>query len=315
MRWFRRNRKKSELQVLREASIAIFTRDAWFRCFAGTTETAWQEEGHEDDVHMAIVDNLKRFMDKKICDIKSLKDIRMVAIDEEYFQWLEKEGKEDGEESRDGYIRSVSDEKAEHLWKKNHMGMIYTCCSLVCTLLGVDLDRSATTRFLLTKEQQACIREQLEKIFGEGTVWASRQFVVPEDFVRDEDAFREEGRSWLKEGNSFSRRCYDEQHFYDSRINVLNLCIPVVVSCHYDYRISLEKLFADFANIRAFPDQFNMMDRPEFESINDILVDVAKQPVSFVNPLLIRPRAMEDFLVRQAEMIRKSIRKMQKEMS
>lgn len=317
MAWFfgkKKNNQKKVLPDMEEASFAMYTREAWFRCFPDSTESQWCARGNDDAVDLAVLQNIQYLNSQGVCDINKLKEFRIITVDDEYFSWLEEKGLQDGDEERTRYISQVDDEAAERLWKKNGMGKIYTCCCLVCTLLGVDLTKNTTTHFHLSLEEQESLRSHLEKVFGQGKVWISRQFLHPSDFIHEQQEFWQEGRIWLKEGHSFSRKGFDEQQNKNPEINVLNLCLPVVVSSQYNYRINPRAVLASTTQAVAFPELCDSMGNEEWDSINEILRQAVEKTSAFVSPFLVKPAGLMDFLVKQMEFLRKNMKKARQEL-
>ena len=92
--------------------ITRYSKDAWLKCYPESSEEEWEERQTPDSLY-DYIDLQEYLLDKEFEN-----PIKIVTLDEEYFDWLG--NKENNYKSRLEYAYLVSDEDAYRLLKKNN---------------------------------------------------------------------------------------------------------------------------------------------------------------------------------------------------
>ena len=98
-------------------NVSRYTWDAWEKIYPGTNKNEWNFV----TIPQSVLDFLMRMEEEQ--NIPEETTYRVCVIDEEYFDWLNKNNKTDSGEERLEYIRSMSDEDADRLLEKNELGI------------------------------------------------------------------------------------------------------------------------------------------------------------------------------------------------
>lgn len=104
-------KKKQFLPLQKKLNLTYYTEDSYFQVFPYATD--------DDYFNYLLNDEFELLKQAEKNTGYKISHIRQVVIAEEYFQWLEKEGKENTTENRTLYMGTLSDSEVEKLWEKH----------------------------------------------------------------------------------------------------------------------------------------------------------------------------------------------------
>ena len=216
-----------------------YSLDAWLKTYPELSINDWEEYNCPDnyiDFFAGII-----FENKEIEDlVYGNKDFALiqVIIDDQYFEWLERENKENTPENRILYGVSLTKEERIELIKKNHMDRAYTtlCIALSC----IDENPKKEYKFKLSKKTRKELTNYLGKIFGKNKVYVPGYVLQQRDFVNIDYMFTNMTKVYVENNYVHENTELDSQE-NEEKHNLLELCIPVII--HNNEAVSAFKPF------------------------------------------------------------------------
>jgi hypothetical protein len=126
--------------IMNAMNFAMYNDDSYFKCFPNESEEEFVKAMFGLDLEQKIEVSAKAT--KEI-----IKEVRMIIIDDEYFEWLANTMKTNTEENRSAYMQLISDEDAQRLWKKNKKDFSITTYLLPIAMYSPNVIPSSNFKF------------------------------------------------------------------------------------------------------------------------------------------------------------------------
>lgn len=210
------------------AVIALrYTFDAWSKTYPELGAAEWEDYNCPDNYvdYFAGILYENKEIEKQSAEDENFAFIQVV-IDDEYFEWLENEEKENTSENRILYGLTLTKEDRIRLISKNKMDRSYTVLCIAISSIDENPKKEMNIKLSdLTKEK---LITYLEKIYGKGRVFLPGYVVFQEDFVNVNYMFTNMAKIYFELGKVHEIEefeCQDNSSLY----KLLELCIPVVI--------------------------------------------------------------------------------------
>lgn len=185
------NTADKKLQI----NVSRYTKEEFARAFPDRAQD-WEKSMHPHALNLFVSNMLLQMLQAKVRPAR----IRVVVLDEEYKKWQEENGRENTQETRSEYCRSVSAEDALRLLKKNHMEDSIEFLALPVALTGT---RREERTLYLRKSVAEELQTYLAETFGEGNVYVPRYIMSLEAGIgmqHDFELLHRAAAAWFMDG-------------------------------------------------------------------------------------------------------------------
>lgn len=229
-----------------------YTFDAWKRSQENSMESYKDTQHPEDFMSFAYnmcvsCDILREGNDGFAHPHKGISEnftIRPIVIDDEYYEYLKINNKEDNTQSRSEYMNTISDTNAMRLLKKNHLNW---------TLIPFAIPVMVASKTPFPKEMSYSLGDKraemtmiLESVYGMGNVYVPG-YICHTNYIDEcEDTIVDEAYTYFFEGTRTTIGKYRIQPNNSDDANLTFYFIPFVVKHEFKSpRISLAQLIGD----------------------------------------------------------------------
>ena len=209
-----------------------YTYDAWMKCYPESDMEEWEMANCPNCITDFAIGESVRYQELTAMDLSNW-EIRVVAIDDEYFNWINKNKFENTEEMRAMYVRSITDAKANELLVKNKMNIDDQLLFLHFLITG-EKDFGPSTNYSLSKECVKELREYLKSIYRDSKVYAPPYIMTAERAEMSAEQLLDSAKQFFEEGKIKHNKKYNMQHYSEPDCNITQLYIPCVIRNEYD---------------------------------------------------------------------------------
>ena len=257
------NRMEKENQSV---LITRYTQDAWEKV-TGKTESEWQVMTFATNA----IYSANILLAEQNMNAKDFSEIRMITIDQEYFDWLEANNLKESTKNRSLYCVSMSEEKATELMKKYKYDRVLMMTFFFVPVCHIKNQFPLSTSFS-AKGIKNEVTEILETVYGKGKVYVSEYFIRPTDYMQNQFQIDSLALHYFEEGQNVRLMKYEEQRYDESKF-CHDLILPVYLygklespfistDLYYDY-INLARKYGKAMNIdtQSVQNQYNPQTR------------------------------------------------------
>ena len=251
-------------------NITRYTLDAWIKTYPNGTVKEWEEVTNPNSFSL--------FLGLHKCELEEilmertmiLPETRVVTIDDEYFEWLKKEGLENTRENRMDYINHVvDDDNATRLMKKHGWDVEYFTLGIPLVVFHSKDNIPKYTRYMFQADVVKKLKEYLEKIFGQGNIFLSRYILNLEDYPENAERFQDIAKISFESGATVQLGKWEEQHV-DEESGIQLLIIPFVFRHTFESaKNNLNIFFGDYKNSPSFGLDRDALDELGLEDVED----------------------------------------------
>lgn len=163
----------------KQIKVSRYTWPAWKRCYPQSPKSEWEKINCPGHVELFV---------QKIYEVMTMKNepnserpsILVVTIDEEYFQWLTDQGKENTDESRQAYIDHIEEEQAYRLLKKHGEHVMLHGAFLQLSHIGPYTQYTQEECNPMSKKTQEMLLQFLQPAFPDGKIYILPYYLTAE---------------------------------------------------------------------------------------------------------------------------------------
>ena len=222
--------------------ITRYTKDAWEKV-TGKSEDEWKVVTFETNA----IYSANILLAEQNIDAKDFSEIRMVTIDQEYFDWLKARNLKENPKNRSLYCVSMSEEKATELMKKYHYDQVLMMTFFFIPVCHMKNNFPSLTSFS-AKEIKGEVTEILEGVYGKGNVYVSEYFIRPEDYAHNQTQINSLALHYFEEGQNVRLMKYEDQRYDESKF-CHDLVLPVYIFGKLDSPYISTELYYDYINL------------------------------------------------------------------
>lgn len=221
--------------MINKLTFTRYTKEAWLRCYPESNENEWEEVQQPYSVSDFLKKQFEILEYKGFCT-DHIEEIHIITLDEEYFDWLEKEGLENTEDSRKLY--RVPEKDSDRLMRKHRMDRDYKVMFLpVSTFL-----KGNVKEYVLSQNTAGKIREYLRNVYGKGNVWFPGYVLNCQNLLFDISKFQRIGVTCMEEKKKISLGEYESaevknaasENWDETFINPTLTLLPFLVKGTFD---------------------------------------------------------------------------------
>ena len=235
MRKFKR--KKPEQVVSQKMPLYSGTRnvprltyEAWKKIFPDKPIDIWEESMNINDLFTFLVIEKELILSNfYLREGQPFPKMRIIVIDDEYFDWLKANGEEHTDESLVRYLdMERTDEDAFRLLKKHGWDKDYIQMGMPVIILNQKGGRTSSN-YKLSKETTEKLKDYLEKVYVGKDVFLTGQILNQEEWFDEEGMYLNIAKAWFEEQQKVTVGKWDSQSHGSRKINLYELVIPFVV--------------------------------------------------------------------------------------
>lgn len=218
-----------------------YTYKSWKKCYPESNREEYEDRQVPWDCMEFLQDIYEQAELYKVFDQDIT--IRQILIDEDYFSWLEKTGKENSEQARLEYINNIADPKksAEQIAKKKLDTAFY---AYLIPLTGIVHKTSFNAK--ISWETANMVREYIKELIGDTrfSVWVSPYIFNPYEIEENFDRICNIAEVWVNEGKKIVIREFETQEFDEGEDGPYVVCmyLPVFVYEKISGEVSLREI-------------------------------------------------------------------------
>ena len=256
-----------KVQSGRVFNIIRYTLKSWMKIYPSSDENNWAAVNYPENIY--------HFLDNAINAIETEMElypddtIRVVTIDEDYFEYLKENNLVDNQEVRTQYATEYpfTDTDLLKKIKENDMLRAYTLLTIPVIYLSEEVNNKSTN-YLLTQEQKEKLTQYLEKIHGKGNIYVYGNFIGIDHIIEDESRIIANGNLHFKKGINFELFDYKKQR-YAGPINLAFLGIPFLAKVPINKCVfKMSELTEIFNDCKYNPEYVSNLTSEEFSIYN-----------------------------------------------
>ena len=236
-----------------------YTKEAWEKIFPKKSLVKWKRTTNPGNIREFVESYIELLLSNKH-KLDGTEKISVVTIDEEYFNWLEDNDKQDSEKAREEYAYSINDDEAFHLLCKHKENNILKSIYIPFVIFLPDGHFSGQG-YQMSDETCNGLKAYFEGIFGNGNVYVPQYyFSCSSSEGLDLDDVDMLCGAYFNDGVKVRYDKYLFQHFENSGVNMAIFYVTVCVR---------KKIESAVFNVMDFlTDMAEPIDIPEFIVLN-----------------------------------------------
>lgn len=201
-----------------------YTYKAWMKCYPNSNYDEWRTRMRPDNVFDFIDTQIETFGLKKK---KAL--YKVVTIDDQYFDWLKKENKDDNEENMSEYSLLMDDDTAVLKMEEAGLNIIYEVLYLPIFIIKMNALNNKKSEFVLNNGLKNKITRYLETFYKHADVYVPGYLLKPDVASESENRVLDIAKMYFEENKEVNLEAWKNQEYLDASINMFSLYMPFII--------------------------------------------------------------------------------------
>ena len=231
-------------------SIIRYTKDVWEKLYPKSSEEEWKLNNCPDNVYQFIKQNVFNHINNRPKAFKEIKEIKILTIDQNYIDWLEKANLNHSNKVLYKYIEA---NRGDDFWNerflKSDMTKILHLMGFAFTSILINV-KNGKTNYHISVENQKTIIDFIKNKFKTNKIFLPGWVLKGNDAIKYSAQIETIANEYFKSGRKIKIGACEEQNFVQKEMIKGFVPIPFYIPFVYETNVTQYKHHINFKDIK-----------------------------------------------------------------